>query len=260
MQQELTRKPGRPETKESLIDKIKQLETLNHIISHNLRGSVANIKMLAEVLLEKNIADDCSDEKNDDIFSVGEAIQYIGESSNSLLTTLNTLLAATDIKLNDEIGFDDCDIAAISEHVVNQMRGFMKQKKATVEYDLALSHISYPMPYMESILYNFISNALKYCKPEVELKIVISTYVNNGETVLTVRDNGLGIDLHAYGRKIFNLYQVFHPGYESKGVGLYIIKTQIESLGGSVSVKSEVNEGSEFIVAFKAKPRNINEG
>ncbi len=253
MHQPLTRKTRRPETEANLSDKIKQLETLNHIIAHNLRGSAANIKMLADVLLEKNIPNDCSADNSDNMFTIGEAIQYISESSQSLLTTLNTVMAAADIHLNDDIRLDDCDILAISEHVVKQMRGLMKQKKATVEYDLAVSHISYPVPYMESILYNFISNALKYCKPEVELKILISTYIKDGETLLTVKDNGLGIDLHTYGRKIFNLYQVFHTGYESKGVGLYIIKTQIESLGGRVSVKSEVNEGSEFIVVFGTK-------
>ncbi len=255
MHQPLIRKRRIQDTEANLTNKIQQLETLNHIIAHNLRGSVANIKMLAEVLLKKNIPDDCSTENSDGIFTIGEAIQYISESSLSLLATLNTVMAATDIRLNDEIKFDDCDIEGISEHVINQMRGFMKQKKATIEYDLAVSHISYPVPYMESILYNFINNALKYCRPDVELKITVSTYIKDGETVLTVRDNGLGIDLHVYGRKIFNLYQVFHPGYESKGVGLYIIKTQIESLGGRVSVKSQVNEGSEFMVVFNSQQK-----
>ena len=105
---------------------------------------------------------------------------------------------------------------------------------------------------MESILYNFIANALKYCKRDVPLEIIISTYTQDGAIMLSVKDNGIGIDLNTYGMRIFNLYQVFHSGYESKGIGLYIIKTQIESLGGSVSVKSEVNEGSEFIVVCQA--------
>jgi signal transduction histidine kinase len=86
----------------------------------------------------------------------------------------------------------------------------------------------------------------------VPLKIIISTYLQNGLTSLSVRDNGMGLDLKMYGRKIFNLYQVFHRGYESKGVGLYIIKSQIEALGGSISVKSEVDKGSEFIVVFSS--------
>ncbi len=250
MQQELTRKRVEVKTETNLTNKIQQLERLNHIIAHNLRGSIANIKMLSEVLQNKNIPEDCAENADNDAFTTSEAIQYINESSISLLSTLNTLMEATDIQLNDKIKYDDCDIKAITEHIIGQLRGFIKQKKATIEYDLAVSHISYPMPYMESILYNFINNALKYCKKDVELKIVISSYMLNGVPVLTVKDNGIGIDLQVYGRKIFNLYQVFHPGYESKGVGLYIIKTQIEFLGGTVSVRSAVDEGSEFIVVF----------
>lgn len=82
------------------------------------------------------------------------------------------------------------------------------------------------------------------------LKIIISTRVQNGKNVLSVKDNGQGIDLVAHGKRIFKLNQVSHTGYESKGIGLYITKTQIESMGGCVSVKSNINEGSEFIVIF----------
>lgn len=233
----------------NLTDKITQLKGLNFMAAHNLRGAGANIKMLSEVLMNKGITDDCQ-EQGDDAFTITEAIQYIHESSVSLLSTLSMLMEVSDTDLNENIRYDDCDIADIAEHVARQLRGFIQQKNASIELDLELEHISYPMAYMESILYNFISNALKYCKSDVPLKIIVSTYSEDGRNVLSVKDNGIGIDLKMYGRKIFNLYQVFHPGYESKGVGLYIIRQQIESLGGSVSVESEVNEGSEFIVAF----------
>ncbi len=234
----------------TLTNKVMQLERLNHIIAHNLRGSIANIKMLAELLSNKNIPDDCHAEKDEDAFTTTEAIQYINESSASLLATLSTLMEVSEIQLNEKIKYDECDIASVVQHIIKQLRGSIHEKQATIEHDLSISHIKYPMAYMESILYNFINNALKYCKDGIQLKITISTYIQDGRPVLTVKDNGLGIDLQAYGRRIFNLYQVFHPGYESKGVGLYIIKTQIESLGGTVSVKSKVNEGSEFIVVF----------
>ncbi len=221
-----------------------------HLVAHNLRGSAANIQMLAEALISKNIPDDCQAESDDDVFTISEAIQYIHEGSTSLLNTLNTLMDVADIQLNKELRYDECSIADIVAHITNQLNGFIQQKEAIIEHDFAITHISYPILYMESILYNFINNALKYSKLDVQLKIIISTYNEEGTTMLSVKDNGIGIDLKVYGRKIFNLYQVFHTGYESKGVGLYIIKQQIESLGGTVKVKSQVNEGSEFIVAF----------
>ena len=237
-------------TRLNLTDKIKQLEGLNYMIAHNLRGSAANIKMLAETLMNKQIPDDCHAEPDDEIFTTTEAIRYIHESSTSLLNSLNTLMEVADTELNQEIKFDSCDIAALAEHITSQLNGFIQQKKATIALQLELTHINFPVTYMESILYNLINNSLKYSRPDVPVKILIATYKQDGHDVLSVKDNGLGIDLVAHGRRIFNLYQVFHPGYESKGLGLFIIRKQIESLGGRVSVKSKVNEGAEFIVVF----------
>ena len=76
------------------------------------------------------------------------------------------------------------------------------------------------------------------------------TYSENGRTVISVKDNGLGIDLVKYGNRLFKLNQVFHKGMNSRGVGLYITKVQVESFGGSIQVKSRENEGSEFIVTL----------
>ncbi len=233
-----------------LANKLNELKGTNHMIAHNLRGAGMNIKMLAEVLLSKNITDACDIDAHEDIFTTKEAVQYLHESSISLLNTLSTLLELTDIDLNEKIKYDVCDIAEIVKHVESQLSGFIHQKKAVLELDLEITHISYPQAYMESILYNFINNSLKYCRADVPLKIVIATHAENNVQKLSVKDNGLGIDLNVYRRRVFNLYQVFHSGYESKGIGLYIIKKQIESLGGKISVTSEVNEGCEFTVTF----------
>ena len=97
---------------------------------------------------------------------------------------------------------------------------------------------------------NFISNALKYRKNDVAPEIVITTSTQGGKVQLSVKDNGLGIDLDRYGDKLFKLSQVFHAGKDSKGFGLYLTKTQIESLGGSISVTSKPDAGSEFVVTF----------
>ncbi len=230
--------------------KIKQLEGINYMIAHNLRGAGANIKMLAEVLMDKKIADDCQHHSNDEVFTISEAIQHIHECAISMLAALNALVEVTDTPAEDKIKYDECDIAEVVTHITDQLSVLLQQKKAAIEFDLAVTHVYYPLPYMESILYNFIHNALKYSRDDVPLKVKISTHTDAGRTVLSVRDNGLGIDLKVFGRRIFNLYQFFHVGYESKGIGLYIIKSQIESLGGSVHVKSEVDEGSEFTVVF----------
>ncbi len=234
----------------NLVNKIKQLEGITHMIAHNLRGAGANIKLLSEVLLHKNIVAETSIDDEGDIFTTSEAVHYINESSVSMLSTLNTLMEVADIQLNEQLKRDQCDIQHIVDNIFHQLHGLFHQKHAVIEFNLEVTHIAYPEAYMESILYNFINNALKYSRPDVPLKIIVSTYMQDGRPVLSVKDNGLGIDLEKYNGRMFKLNQVFHPGYESKGIGLYITKTQIESLGGSIDVKSEVGVGSEFIVTF----------
>ena len=106
-------------------------------------------------------------------------------------------------------------------------------------------------PYVESILYNLISNAIKYRDPERSPHIAIKTTHENEFVCLAVMDNGLGIDLKKYKQNIFSLYKRFHLHVEGKGLGLYLVKTQIEALGGRVEVRSEPNEGTTFQIYFK---------
>jgi len=251
------------ETPEYLAGKIKQLENVNHIIAHNLRGAGANIKLLADILMLKMARMQVGDNTipavaaNDefaattaDEFTTAQAITYIQESTDSFLATLNTLMEVAEADLNTGVQYEDCDIKVIIAGIVGQLHGFVHQRKAVIDLDLGLPVITYPRAYMESMLYNFINNALKYARPNVPLKIRISTRMEKGRQVISVKDNGLGIDMNKYSARIFQLNQVFHSGYESKGIGLYITRTQIEAMGGTIMVKSVVDEGSEFIVVL----------
>ena len=104
---------------------------------------------------------------------------------------------------------------------------------------------------MQSMFYNIISNSIKYRQSDSELVLEIETQIINKQLVIIFRDNGVGIDLDRYSPYIFGLYKRFHSGTEGKGLGLYMVKTQVETLGGTISVKSEVNVGTEFSIEFK---------
>jgi signal transduction histidine kinase len=145
---------------------------------------------------------------------------------------------------------DDCDIESMVRNVTSQLSGFMLQKRAKIFLNLAIKQVKCARTYMESLLYNLISNSIKYSRPGVPLEINISTHMEHGHAVLEVKDNGMGIDMEKYGDKIFMLNQTFHKGHDSTGVGLYITREHIESLGGKISVKSKVNAGTEFIVVL----------
>ena len=108
--------------------------------------------------------------------------------------------------------------------------------------------VQYNRSYLESIMLNLLSNAFKYRAADRKLHIHFETFESDGGVGLKVKDNGQGIDLDKYGDQLFDLNKTFHGHAEGKGVGLYLIKTQLESMGGTVTVESFVGEGTEFIV------------
>lgn len=221
----------------SLVNKLEKLEELNHIIAHNLRGPATSINFLADSILKGTSA-----------FDVNESLEMIKEGSKGLLESLDTLMGLTQIRLNKSMPYDNCDIEEIANAVISQLYALIFEKRVNVQLFLQVPRVQYPKAYLESIIYNLLSNAIKYSRQDIASHIVISSAEEDGRVVLTVQDNGIGIDLEKYGDRVFKLNQVFHNGYDSKGVGLFITKAQIESLGGSIIVDSKVNEGSVFKV------------
>jgi len=235
-------------TKANLMGKVNQLEELSYIIAHNLRGPAGNIKLLTEALLAKDENDPGGNLSG--AFTMDEGLGFILEASNSLINSLSSLMKIAEVKMNKNVPINECDVEAVVNEVATQLQSAIFEKQATITLSLEVKVINYPKAYLESILYNFISNALKYSKPGVPPQVCIVTRVVDDRVQLAVKDNGLGIDMERYGSRMFKLNQVFHTGHDSKGFGLYLTKTQVESLGGSISVVSKINEGSEFVVTF----------
>jgi len=217
--------------------KIRQLEEFNKIVAHNLRGPAGNIDMLINMTIEST-----SEQERLDFLS------WSKESCKNLIDTLNDLAAVMEMRLNTEIAFDDCVFTEIIKKVEHMLQGEMISKKATITMNLENPGLKYPKVYLESIFYNMISNALKYSKTKVQPLIEISSRVTNGKTELTFKDNGMGIDLAAHSDQLFKLHATFHEGRDSKGVGLFMTKNQIETFGGTISVKSQPGRGAEFTI------------
>lgn len=231
-------------------NKVAYREDISKIMAHNLRGAAANIKMLAEVLMGCYAGRDGKRRKKPKVFSLDEGLRLIAESSASLVSSLGNMLKGIEGKATSTIAFEDCDVAEIVQQVMRQLNGIMVEKKAMIKLELELTHISYPRCYFESILYNFINNALKYSRQGIAPQITIRTWMEGGRAILSIKDNGIGIDLEKCADRLFKPGQTFHEGYDSKGMGLYITKSQVEMLGGSINVKSRVNEGCEFILTL----------
>ena len=108
--------------------------------------------------------------------------------------------------------------------------------------------VHYIPAYLESMLLNFITNAIKYRKPDVRPEIRVFTYEEDKKKYLVVQDNGIGIDMDLHGEKVFQLYKTFHNNPDAVGLGLFLTRNQVEAVGGKVFVESKVGKGCKFTV------------
>jgi signal transduction histidine kinase len=127
------------------------------------------------------------------------------------------------------------------EQQLNQSQAFV-----CVDIDCEANQLTSIKSYVQSIIHNLISNAIKYKSPVRNPEISVKAWKDTEHTFIEVADNGMGIDLEQYGQQIFGLYKRFTTQSEGKGLGLHMTKAQVESLGGSISVESEADKGTTF--------------
>ena len=218
----------------------RQLDEFAHIISHNLRSPIGNIKALIGLLSTQS-----------SIAEYQQIFEKLRNVANNLGETMNELMEMLKVKKETAIERSVIRFKEIFDKVVQSLEGELIQTEAHLIFDFNESpSIYYSRPYLESIIQNLLSNALKYRSPNRKPHVVVKTQLQGSSTVLRVSDNGLGIDMELFGEKLFGLHKTFHEHKEARGVGLFLIKTQIEALGGSIKAESEVDKGTTFIITF----------
>ena len=229
---------------EYLLNQNKQLENFTHMVSHNLRSHVSNLNSLLYFYKDEETAE----EKDFLIDKFEKTVDNLGNTLNDLLEIIR--IKQDSKKENEKLVFEDT-FSKIKEI----FEGKITETKAEITTDFSKApEIKYSPVYLESIMQNLLSNALKYSSPERIPVISFKTTIINDEIQLEVNDNGLGIDLIKHGSQIFGLNKVFHRHPEAKGVGLFITKAQIEGMGGEIFINSEVNKGTTFTIVFNLKP------
>ncbi|MHB1922465.1 MAG: PAS domain S-box protein, partial [Chitinophagaceae bacterium] len=223
--------------------KNKQLEEFNQIVSHNLRSPAGSLKALVD-LFEGTQSE--SEKVN--------IMEMIKETSLTLNTTLNDLMEILKVQQEGVGNLETLSFEKILEQVKKILRTKIVESEAVIQGDFSgAPEILYSRIYLESILLNLISNALKYHSPLRKPLISLKTNKNTlRQIILEVEDNGLGMDLKKYGQKLFKMNQTFHQQSDSKGIGLFMTKNHIESMGGSITASSEENKGTRFTVHFHA--------
>lgn len=226
---------------DTLKNKNEQLEEFTQIVSHNLRSPVSNILSLLDFY-----------EKSDDEAEKKNLIRMMRESSSKMLSHLHELNEVLKIKQNRDIERQWVNFNDVLDNVKQQLSVLIANNEANIISDFSQAQrIYYPNIYLESIVINLLSNALKYRHPDRAPEIHFTTIQGDAGIRLMVRDNGLGINLKRYGHHIFKLRKTFHNHPESRGIGLFMVKNQIEAMGGEIIISSEENIGTTFTVTFE---------
>ena len=219
----------------------RKLNDFSNITSHNLRGPLANLRVLLGFL--KNSRD-----REDRI----ELVKKLEIVSGNMDRTMNTLLESlsyqrtVDQSKREPVLFED-----MLQNVKENLSSQIDESGAELHVNFnGADRMDYPHIYLESIMQNLMTNSLKYRSPERPLKISMTTIKKRNKIILRHTDNGLGLDMELYGDKLFGLNQIFHKHTESKGVGLYMTRMQVEALGGRIEAFGESDKGMSFVVEF----------
>lgn len=228
----------------------KDLEQFSYIISHDLRAPVAVILGITDLATKTEL-------DKSEIAKIMSALYKSTDRLDGIIKDLNQIL-----QLNQTLK-EQKTLISFSKLVTDIKESIgdtIEKEKVTILTDFTeLDTLFSLKSYLYSIFYNFISNSIKYRRCDVPCSIEIRSKKLVDGIKLTFKDNGLGIDLEKAGSKLFGLYNRFHPEIEGKGMGLFMVKSQIEMLHGKINVKSEVGKGTEFSIEFKNVPEQATE-
>jgi PAS domain S-box-containing protein len=217
----------------------KRLNNFAYIISHNIRSHVANLRGIIDVTDMGN-----QEDRNRSFGMLNKSVNTLDETIRHLNNVLsiqdNTNLPKKLLNVKDEIN----KVLEIIQIQVSSSNASVHCNLFNEEY------ITTNPAYFESILLNLLTNAIKYRSPDRNPNIYISLTKEGDYKTLVVEDNGLGIDLDKYQDQLFGMYKTFHGNKDAKGLGLFITKTQIESIRGKIEVKSAIGVGTTFRVYF----------
>jgi PAS domain S-box-containing protein len=222
----------------------KDLQQFTYIVSHNLRAPLANAMGLVDLLTSL-------DQQTLDYDMTMSNLQVSIGQLDAVLRDMNTILS-----IRDKQGVDGGEPVPLLD-VVEQARLNLEESIAQIGGEVAL-HIPADLSvfgnraYLYSIFFNLLSNAVKYRADGRPLRVTVMATPQPGEgTRVVVADNGSGFDQDKAGPDVFRLYKRFHNRQPGRGMGLYLVKTHVETMGGHIELSSTVNVGTQFIIQLR---------
>lgn len=218
----------------------QRLSDFCSIISHNLRGPLSNISMISDYLKRTEL----NQRQSEMIDRLNDVVDHLNEVFDELVESIS-------VRYDTEIISQEINLREVLKFVLKSFENQININEALIEVDFSKADlVFFPKKYIESIFTNLLSNALKYRSPDRSPLIKIRSDIQDNNIVLSVSDNGLGIDTELHKHNVFKIRKVFHDHPEARGFGLFMTKTQVEAMGGKIWVSSKPGNGSTFYVSF----------
>lgn len=233
------------QTNHTLAERNNRMEQFGYMVSHNLRGPIARISGLTNIFNYAKSTEETTD-----------LIQKINRSANELDQVVKGLSEIMQIQRLSAEAFSEVHLEDILEKTKLTFEKEIKELEVSFDIQFNIKSIFSLPSYLESIFYNLISNAIKYRHPDRKLVISISSNQRNDLIELKFTDNGLGFDSTINKDNLFGLYKRFHFHVEGRGIGLYLVKSQVEMLGGKIEVESKPSLGTTFKIFLPMKVGN----
>ncbi len=205
-------------------------------IAHDTRANMSNVIGLLEIL------DSESKEDSEILLSLAR------NSMTKLDDMLKGLYQTIQLKLNQSIELQPVMVSEVFDNILQGFKQITSQDTIEIIDTTAQKIIQTNPAYLESILFNLLTNAFKYRSPERPCKIILRLREEEFYQIIELEDNGIGIDLETKGKQLFGAYQTFHKNQDATGMGLFITKNKVKQLGGEIKVQSKVGKGSVFSI------------
>jgi PAS domain S-box-containing protein len=223
-----------------LLHQNERLQQFEYMASHNLRGPVATILGLTQLL---NLDSSINTVQHEQI------VNYLKQTAMQLDSIVKDLQQVLDHQHRADLVKEEVAISDIITKISQDLKDAIKTTNTCISCNFSENTTLYgTRTSLYNIFYQLFSNAIKFRNPDVKPSIEVDTYERNGFVFITVTDNGLGLDLNRYAHKLFSPYSRFHTHVEGKGLGLHVVRTLLRQMGGDIRLESKIKEGTSCTI------------
>ncbi|WP_207434223.1 PAS domain-containing protein [Sabulibacter ruber] len=221
----------------------EDLDSFVYTASHDLKLPIINMAGIFQELTQNATFHDPDAEL---------LISMFNKSLRQINTTISDLAEIVKVQKEIDAHLEESSLSELVDEVKLSIQDLIQNSKAKITCDFSQAPtLVFSRVNLKSILYNLISNAVKYRSPDRVPEVYLHTYKQADFTVLKVQDNGMGMDLEKHGAKLFQMFKRFHNHVDGSGLGLYILNRIVQKNGGRIEVESEVGQGTTFTIYFK---------